>query len=69
MLYTKGKLLHSASKNVSELTISSKISLTAEMQSIMNRGMAVVYWPVGETFGICCDKHNIHAVYLPMYIQ
>ena len=41
------------------LTISSNISLIAEMQRIKRSGPAVVYCPVGETFGICCNNHKI----------
>jgi len=33
----------------------------AEMQRMMNSGIAVVYWPVGETLGICCNEHNIQC--------
>jgi len=42
--------------------MSSNISLIADMQSMINSGMAVVYWPVGETLGICCNECNIHQL-------
>lgn len=38
---------------MNKLTMSSAISLIADILKINIKGTAVVYRPVGETFGIC----------------
>jgi len=34
---------------------------------MIKSGMAVVYWPVGETCGICCHKHSLHQLYIVLF--
>jgi len=34
---------------------------------MIKSGMAVVYWPVGETCGICCHKHNVQPSFTLFY--
>lgn len=60
---TGGNLIHKCIMCI--LTTSSMISFIAETLSIKMRGTKVVYRPVGETSGICCNsaisKKNIFA--------
>lgn len=40
------------------------ISLMADTDSMNRSGKAVVYLPVGDTWGICCNKENLLLILL-----